>query len=187
MGLPSYDTQEVRRQAVLNILKDNGPHTLDEIADRMTSNYYTIRKSMLELEELGLAYRTGQVKDRKEIWSAGQSGGIPEFFDPTGNRKIPVDEVALAAESGTPASVKAASAFFEIVQQLVQLSIELANGTANVTPGQLQALRHQMIVNKSYLKNLVGFYEQTLQNPSFWSLDELGVIGLKINEKRRSQ
>lgn len=180
------DTQELRRQAVLNILREGEPQTIEEIATRMNGNYYTIRKSIQELEELGLCHRTGMVRNRKELWAAGVSTGIPELYDPGGNRKIPVDEVAMATESGTPASVKAASAFFESLQQLIGIAVGLNDGSASVNIADLQKLRNQMIVHKSYLKNLVGYYEQVLQNPQFWNIDDLGAIGLQVQSKRSS-
>jgi DeoR/GlpR family transcriptional regulator of sugar metabolism len=54
----SVDPVELRRTAVLNVLRE-GDASIEEIAQRMNANYYTIRKSVIELSELGLAHRTG--------------------------------------------------------------------------------------------------------------------------------
>lgn len=177
------DPQELRRTAVLNVLRE-GDASVEEIATRMSANYHTIRKSVIELQELGLAHRTGFLRNRKYLWAAGNNAGIPELYDPSNNRKIPVDEVAEASQSGTPASVKAASQFFEILQQLVGIAVDLANGVGQVNPKDLQAIKHQAIVNKMYLNNLLGYYEQVLQNPAMWDTDSLGTIGAFIKEKR---
>jgi len=177
------DREELRRQAVLNTLRTSQGMTIEEIAEKMQGNYYTIRKSLLELQDLGLAHKTGMIRDRRDIWAAGEISSIPELYDPSNNRRIPIDEIAVAAEQGTPASVRAASAFFESLQQLVAASVQLADG-ASLNPDELKKVRYALISNQSYLKNLLGYYAQLLSIEDLWTIEGLATIGIKIKEKR---
>lgn len=175
-------SQEIRRQAILETLQET-PLTIEELAERTGNKYHTVYKSVRELQEDGLVHQTGQVKDKKIVWAAGSSSGMPEFYDPATGKRIRADHIVYAfASQRDAASIRAAKAFFETLEQLINLAQELSEGKTNATQRDLDKLRHQVIVNRSYVKNLGGFYEQLLENSAFWKMDTLGAVGLAVEK-----
>lgn len=170
---------DVRKQVILNALGKK-PMTCQELADTTSLNYNTAYKSLRELQEAGLVHYTGQVRDKSWEWATGSTNGIPEFYDPAGNRKIAVDDIVVAfGQSRTAASVKAAVAFFETLEQLLRIAAD-PEGT---TEADLKAIRNRTIVNSSFIKNLDGYYQQLLATQDFWSVEKLSVVGLLLRDK----
>jgi predicted transcriptional regulator len=170
-------SQEARRNLILDALRDENL-TTGELADKTNLNYNTCFKTCRELQEEGLIHYNGQVKEKSYIWSKGSKGVIPEFFDPAGNRKISaLDIVRAYSVERTAASVKAANAFFEILEQLLNIGRELADGSSSVTEQDIKRLRAITIANHSLVKNLAGYYQQLLHEDRFWELDKLSLVG----------
>lgn len=170
-------SQEARRQLILDTLKEENL-TTRELSYRVDMNYNTCFKTCRELQEEGLIHYSGQVKDKSYVWARGSKGVIPEFFDPAGNRKISATDIVAAYGVGrTAASVKAANAFFETLEQLLSLAQDLAAGTSNATEQDLKRLRAVAIANHSLIKNLTGFYQQLLHEETWWQLDKLSLLG----------
>lgn len=167
---------EVRKQVILDKLRDE-PLTTEELATRLELNYHTAYKSCRELQEAGLVHYTGQVRGKSYVWAAGSSTGMPEFYDPAGNRHIRADDIVAAyGENRDAASIRAARAFFETVEQLLNIAVASKQGEV-VDQKDLNAIRHRVIVNHSLVKNLSGYYQQLLSHGKFWSVDGLSEIG----------
>lgn len=172
----------MRKQTILNTLQQ-APLTTEELAHRLDMNYHTVYKSCRELQEDGLIHYTGQVRGKSYVWATGTNAGMPEFFDPAGNRKIRADDIVTAySVNRDAASVRAAKMFFETLEQLLNIASEIADGSSNVTEADLKKIRNETIVNHSFVKNLSGYYQQLLANNNFWSVDTLGLIGAHVQK-----
>jgi len=178
--------QAARRNLILQALKEEGL-TTEELSKKLSLNYHTCYKTCRELQEEGLIHYTGQIKGKSYVWAMGSLGAMPEFFDPAGNRSIKANDIVAAySVERSAASVKAANAFFEILEQLLNIAQELANGTSTVTQPQLRGLRAAAIANHSLVKNLAGFYQQLLHEDRWWTPDELSLIGSLLEKERAS-
>src|ERR1051325_10527439 len=119
---------DARKNLILEALR-NKAMTTEELADVLGFNYHTTYKTCRDLQELGLIHYTGQVKGKSYVWGSGAKSEMPEFYDPAGNRKIRADDIVIAfSEHRDAASIKAARAFFEILEQLLTIARELSEG-----------------------------------------------------------
>lgn len=64
-----------QHQQIIAILKANGPLTPEQIGDKMAIDAYAVRKRLPELERIGLATTTGEVKKTRSgrsqrVWEA---------------------------------------------------------------------------------------------------------------------
>lgn len=171
--MPKTNLQLAKETRVRDSLKEDAK-TIQAIADETGFGYYTIRRvvqEMLEREELVV---TGVV-DRSTLYSLNknfENSAIPYLTDIVSRRSYKA--IDLLSLVGRERSINSSLAAGNIVKHVTRL-MDTANYASHGmdVKEKLDRIRDDMQRDFIYLKNVSGFYEQILNEASFWSQKHL--------------
>lgn len=160
----------------------NHPATIDDLAKGLGVAYYTARRIVNELLELGQIKPNGNMRERHILYIRSSKGNnLPSIYNQYGDTHFDLLDYLDGMHSANfPAtsSEQAARNFLVTVLELMHLaSVVKEHGTSGTTvPERLDDIHMSLINSISLLKSTTVMLQQLAEYEIFWTTDGLKLI-----------